>query len=129
MATVEVFSRKNKKFKRVRFTYNVYSVSSGNCRSKSHHLYNFSMVLGPSRKRAHARAPLRKNALSYLNEKSEREYRIKNRELELHERKMEEHKLALEERRVKLDESRLELEKEERMHKIELEKQLTLTVN
>ncbi|KAG5871260.1 hypothetical protein JTB14_003545 [Gonioctena quinquepunctata] len=87
------------------------------------------MVLGPSRKRAHARAPLRKNALSYLNEKSEREYRIKNRELELHERKMEQHKLALEERRVKLDESRLELEKEERMHKIELEKQLTLTVN
>lgn len=81
--------------------------------------------LVPTRRRLKTREPIRKNALSYLNEKFERENIIKKRELELQDRliAVEEKKIKLEERRLVLDEEWFDLEYKERFEKLSLEKQ------
>ncbi|KAK4886199.1 hypothetical protein RN001_002470 [Aquatica leii] len=80
-------------------------------------------VLVPSRQRK--REPLRKNALSYLTEKAQRESHIKLKELDLEERKiaLQERQMNLEVQRLQMDKEKLALEIEERREKLELQKQ------
>jgi hypothetical protein len=62
-------------------------------------------ILGPNRKRKNRNNYLKKNALEYLNDKGEREHKLRSKELELEERKLllAERKLNLEERRLNFD--------------------------
>ncbi|KAB0803083.1 hypothetical protein PPYR_00053 [Photinus pyralis] len=79
-------------------------------------------VLLPPRQRK--RDPLRKHALTYLNEKSERETSIKRRELALEERKIElqERRLNLEEAKFELDKQKVAVELEERREHLDLQR-------
>ncbi|KAK4886222.1 hypothetical protein RN001_002493 [Aquatica leii] len=77
----------------------------------------------PSRQRK--REPLRKNALSYLTEKAQRESQIKLKELDLEERKiaLQERQMNLQKQKLQMDKEKLALEIEERREKLELQKQ------
>lgn len=70
------------------------------------------------------REPIRKNALSYLSEKNQKEFAIRKKELELEERKIaiEERRISLEEEKVKLEKHKLDVECQERKQRIEAEK-------
>lgn len=85
--------------------------------------YFVQFFLVPSRQRR--REPIRKNALSYLTGKSERDFQIRERELGLEERKiaLEERRMALEEAKFEMEKTRMELEFEERKAKAEMDRQ------
>ncbi|XP_074029121.1 uncharacterized protein isoform X1 [Leptinotarsa decemlineata] len=82
-----------------------------------------SSVLGPSRTRI-KRQPIRRNALTYLSQKQERDYAIRKKELELEERKiaLQERQINLNEEKLKLEKQKLELENEERKQRMDGEK-------
>ncbi|XP_031337979.1 uncharacterized protein LOC116166912 [Photinus pyralis] len=88
-------------------------------------------IIGPTRRRLNKAQPLRKNALGYLTEKNEKEYILKTKELELQHRKIaveerkvavEERKLEIEERKILLENKRLDFDHQERMERLEIEK-------
>ncbi|CAG9765895.1 unnamed protein product [Ceutorhynchus assimilis] len=82
-------------------------------------------ILTPTGKRTYKREPMRKNALSYLSEKGQRENELRKRELDLEERKLslEERRLALQEKKYEIEQKRMEMEVKERLHRIELERE------
>ncbi|XP_074035223.1 uncharacterized protein [Leptinotarsa decemlineata] len=82
-----------------------------------------SSVLGPSRTRI-KRQPIRRDALTYLSQKQERDYAIRKKELELEERKiaLQERQINLNEEKLKLETQKLELENEERKQRMDGEK-------
>ncbi|CAG9773178.1 unnamed protein product [Ceutorhynchus assimilis] len=74
-------------------------------------------ILAPRKNRTNRSAPLRRNALEYLDNKESREEILKTRQLNLEEKRIE-----LENRRLVLDEQRHEMDCIERKQKLEMEK-------
>lgn len=74
------------------------------------------VILGPIRSRQNKSVVLRKNAMEYLNTRSDRENEIRMKELEFDDRR-----LTLEERKILLAEKKLEMEVDEHKKRMEME--------